>query len=326
MRKAERGKALKTLQSWAQTGATFVLLLALLTLGAPPAAAAHKALLVLVPAAGLPDLIQASTPNLDRLLAERGAIGLLNTRTAGGYTPENGYLTLGAGARGATSPSALLALNAEEALPSDGAGSAETGAVLFARHTGLSAPPGSVVVPGIAGIVADTQALDQEVLPGLLGEMLRREGKKVAVVGNADGGGVFVRPAALVAMDARGLVPAGEVGPVLLRRAPLRPYGVSADYGRLAAEVQRWLEVCDLVVVDPGDTLRLENYARWLTPGLQSLQRRQALEELDAFLGRFLPALARGELRLFLASPLPTGQAIERNATLTFFILAGDGV
>lgn len=331
MRKGELPKAFRVFQPRVQAGAALALLLAFLTLSAPPAGAAHKALLVLVPAVGLQDLLQASTPNLDRLLAERGAIGLLNTRTAGGYTAENGYLTLGAGARGATSPLALLALDAEEAPPSDGTGTgspkgAETGAVLFARHTGISAPPGSVVVPGIAGIVADTQALDQEVVPGLLGEALRRQGKKVAVVGNADGGGVLARPAALVAMDARGLISMGEVSPALLRPAPLRPYGVSTDYGRLAAEVQRWLEVCDLVVVDPGDTLRLENYARWLSPGMESLQRRQALEELDAFLGRFLPALARGELRLFLASPLPTGKAIERNATLTFFVLAGEGV
>ncbi|MBE3565809.1 MAG: hypothetical protein IMW90_08795 [Thermogemmatispora sp.] len=76
------------------------------------------------------------------------------------------------------------------------------------------------------------------------------------------------------------------------------------------------------------DYLRREGIPSAARPALvvpEPLQR-QALEELDAFLGRFLPALARGELRLFLASPLPTGEAIERNATLTFFILAGDGV
>jgi len=110
-----------------------------------------------------------------------GAIGLMNGRTAKAQQPEHAYVTIGAGTRAQGPVEAGYAVNSLE--PFEGA----KGFEVYMRNTNEPAPSAeSVVHPHIAAIIRANADLAYQVMPGALGEALRRAGKRTAVFGNSD--------------------------------------------------------------------------------------------------------------------------------------------
>jgi hypothetical protein len=222
-------------------------------------------------------------PNLVRL-SDAGAIAGANVRTRGDR-PSVGeaYASLGAGNRVSTGAVGVTAYDADAPLEGGTAGEVTA---RRSRTTFISA----VVVPRMAAAVNDADVGDAAG-PGALAEALGYAGRRTAVVANADTRSVDgtlrpAAPAALAAADAKGLVDDGTVDGSLLRSQLHSPYGVTADVSRFEDEVFDALSRSDLVVVDPGETLRAETYLPTQSPSRARRSRVDALRDTDAVLGR----------------------------------------
>lgn len=284
------------------------------------ASAARRAVLILLDGVGVKDLTGANMPNFRRLLVRRGAIAALNTRTAGQYLPENGYVSLGAGTRALGSPTAGLVLAVDELFGDEPAGT------VFRRNTGYAAPAGALVNLDLPHLLAANAAVDHAVQVGALGEALRQAGKKTALLGRADFGNTPSRLAGTVAMDGRGVIPLGNVGPELVQPDPGFPTGQRTAYDRLLEEFRRFYSQADLVVIETGDTARLNLTADWQLPAQNARARRRALGWFDGFLGRLASEVDWNRTLVLVAAPGPSAEAGAGEDYLTFVAAFGPGI
>ncbi|NLG78945.1 MAG: hypothetical protein GX492_03845 [Firmicutes bacterium] len=279
---------------------------------------------MLVNALSLKDIDPALTPNMWKL-ASTGAVGLMNVRTAKTLQDEHTYVTLGAGTRAQGPQEAGCAFNSDEIV--EGA----PAAVTFARNTGAAAapPPGSVVHPYIALIARTNSDSSYRIVPGALGEALRRAGKKTAVFGNFDTPGHLGRHAAAVAMDMRGVVDLGDVGRDTAIRRDDFPGGIATNTELVAALVRDAVTAgkADLVVVESGDTARVERYlaAGLLTEAAYEEARRLALSSADALVGHLLEFTDFTDTMLIVLAPTPAAREVASGHSLAPVIAAGPG-
>jgi len=283
--------------------------------GAPSDGARGRVVLVVLDRATMEDLKEMPLPPEMR----RGlAWGLMNTNTGGARNVENTHATIGAGSRAIATGAGMEAYNAEEMLHG------QTAAAEYLRRTGVSAPPGSVVHLGIAAVTGESAKLPYAAHPGALGEALRAAGLTTAVFGNADWLGTARRPAALLAMDRRGYVDAGDVGRGLLTVDPVFPGVLRTDYEKLWQAFSRSSQ--DLVVLDLGDLSRLDEGRKDVLPGVLAAQRALTLDRAGAFLGRVWESLDPDRDLMMIVVPTPPAEEIARGSTLSPVVMAGAGV
>ncbi|MGE5594145.1 MAG: hypothetical protein ACM3X3_10765, partial [Betaproteobacteria bacterium] len=288
---------------------------------AAAAPSARRVVLVLVDALSLGDIDEAFTPNMWRLVST-GAIGLMNARTAKTLQDEHTYVTLGAGTRAQGPPETGHAFNSDEMVEGTSA------AVAFARNTRAAAPPpGSVVHPYIALIARANSDSSYHIVPGALGEALRLAGKRTAVFGNSDTPGHLGRYAAAIAMDSRGVVGLCDVGHDTVMRRDDFPGGMVTNIELVAGLVRDAVTAgkADLVVVESGDTSRVERYlsAGLLTEAAYERARRLALSSADALIGRLLEFVNLADTALLVLAPTPAAKEIARGRSLAPVIAAG---
>lgn len=311
---------------WAPSPALIAaLLLAIFATGCPglagapaaPAAAPRRAVLVLLDGVNVEDLASANLPNFRRLLVQRGAIAAANVRAVGQYLPESGYVSLGAGTRALGGPASGLVLSADELYQDEPSGT------VFARNTGVTPPPGSLVALGLPELLELNGDADHPIVPGGLGQALRESGHSVALLGSADGADGPSRLAGTVAMDERGIVPAGSVAPELLLADPRFPTGRRTNYARLLEEFRALYARNDLVVVETGDTARLNRSAAWLTTDQTVRMRRLSLQRFDAFLADLAQAVDWDRTLVLVTAPSPSRTAVAGSNFLTFVAAFG---
>ncbi|MDP9388779.1 MAG: hypothetical protein M3Q48_12915 [Actinomycetota bacterium] len=284
-----------------------------------PSARPERVVIFGVPRLGLGDVGSGAMPNLDRL-ARQGAIAAATVRTlAPEPTTEEGYTTLGAGARVRADERAALSFAATDQVEAGTAGEA------LQRRTG-GRVDGGVVVLGAPATVRLNQGQHVPSGPGALGDALRRSGLRTAAVGNADvawqvGSERVRRPAPAAVMTAHGVVDTGAVGPSLLMRDPAAPFGARADRAAVVAAVEAALARAHVVIVDPGDIDRAAAFADVSTPALAAAARRQALAATDRLLGE-VAALAGPRALLLVVAVTPPGTEWR----LTPMVAAGAGV
>ena len=245
----------------------------------------------------LEDLLNYSGPLLSELLAE-SAVSLMNANTAGIPGTDGGYPTLGAGARLQGHNAVRLAFNREEGSKE---GKAEA---LYRRHTGLETPPpGAVIHPYWKNLVEENEQRPYPAHVGALGETLRLYGLATAVLGNADNDEPG-RQAVSIAMDSLGMVTLGDVGPSLLRDNEIFPYGISSDPHAYIVALQGVWQQSSLIVVEWGDSSRIDAYHGHLPRGRREELLTASLAEFDQLLGGILAHLDDQTL-LILVSPSP---------------------
>lgn len=221
--------------------------------------ASSKVVMVVLPAVSFEDLTSTDLPAIHKLI-ETGSVGLMNSRTAGRldakegeytdpkYTPESGYLTLGAGARAIAGADARQAFNHDEVVEGVPAWK-----VLQSRT--LTDPGNAAVVHiGIAKMQHDNAELNYQVTVGALGDALHAAGLKTAVVGNSDDDEIH-REAATICMDSKGLV----------------------DFNK---------DFADFTVIEFGETARLDRKRLDLMDRVYQRERAKALREVDEMIGK----------------------------------------
>ncbi|MCX8052435.1 MAG: hypothetical protein N3B12_01390 [Armatimonadetes bacterium] len=162
--------------------------------------------------------------------------------------------------------------------------------------------------------------------PGFLGSELRAAGVKTAVVGNSTIPGEWHCEAVAIAMDRMGLVDCGKIdSPDFTLRDQGAPFGTRSNLEMVVRELDRVLEECRFVVVDFGDTYRVDRYAELCTENQSTRLRESAIARLDYMIGRVSARLDFEKDTLVLLSPSPRISSDIDYERLTPILIRGPG-
>lgn len=291
-----------------------------------------RVVIVLAPYLRWEDVTPTSTPTIWSL-AKQGAVGDINarsrTREVGEpASPLEGALTISAGAWAVPSFSAAAAFEVNERYE------VGTAAEAFQRTTGEEVGDNRIVFLGMPMTQRLNEERSTEVMLGLLGETIEQAGGVTAAVGNSDVGYVTaeqrrVRPAALAAMDATGLVALGDVSPKLIREDPNAPFGIETDLKEFADALDDVdAETSEhggpaLVVLDPGDAYRATKFESQVSTSVAQEHRRRALSTLDQVVG--LASQRFADDTIMVVSQSTGDTLIDRPEGLGPVIIAGEG-
>lgn len=275
-----------------------------------------KVIMVIINRISLNDLIEARVPNIDRLIKENGSIGVMNTNTGGAKTPENCSLTISSGTRG-RAPSEIKGFNSWEVYLNNSADA------LLYQMSGTSLNSGSIGIFNLQEILSSNASLHYRVVPGALGESLKNAGLKSAAIGNADTVLGHRRHSALIAMDANGIIPSGDISSNCLTEDPLFPYALRTDYEKIFNIFKVHLQDNDFIVIETGDTSRLEDYKSILKPSIYKKHKQKALIRSDELIGKIIENIDLEKDLLIIASITPSIEMIQRGNNLTPIIIAG---
>lgn len=280
-----------------------------------------KAVLVVIDRITVEDLLHTDIPNI-RKLAGTGGIGLMTTNPAAGVSrlPENTYTTIGAGFKVKGGEFAGQAYNASAPFENGTAGEA------YYRRIGRRPTAEAVVHLGIVDILKTNSDLKYKFNIGTLGEVMHRAGKKTAVIGNTDIYKEVNRQGVNIAMDSMGLVDYGDVGDDILVNAPDHITGRKPDYPRWFHMFKELREKADLIVIETGETSRLDKMANITLENAVQQEKVKILQELDGFIGGLAGQMNLKRDLLMIVVPEPTFAAMEEQNFLTPIIVAGRGI
>ncbi len=287
-----------------------------------PAAAAEnakpKVVMVVVDRITVEDVTSDKYKNIQKLVS-LGGLSLMTVGTAGDYTDINSYVSLGAGDKFIGSALTGESYNKDETLADGSKADA-----VYRRNTGKDPGPSRVLNISIAATLKVNQKRYTGSTPGRLGTVLHQYGMRTAVIGNSDldPGEPANRLAVAIAMDDLGRVDEGNISRDLLVKDPRSPYGWRTDYAKLKTELDRVWDSSDFIVVETGDTLRVNEISAQLMKRMIEIHRDRAMREVDKFIGSLIPMVSR-ETMVMLVSPLPPAQAIREGARLTPLVIAG---
>ncbi len=231
----------------------------------------------------LSDLDDPNLPNITRLL-ELGSVGLVSPNCQKPRSENAVLMTASAGASCSGGSFVQEFYDAHETVP----GTRENALAAYEARTGRRAPPASAVFLGLGQAARAIGEDGRPAQPGLIGDALNRAGMKTCVVGNADLDPQEPnRAASVLATGSHGLIDVGRL------TAPLGPtdacgFATSAD--GLAGAVIRCMRDADLVVVNFGDSTRLDEMKISLSDAAYARHRAQMLRRLDALLGWLMAA------------------------------------
>lgn len=262
------------------------------------------------------DLINSHTPNLNTLLTRSGS-GLMNIRSKNKY-PSSSYMSLATGARVGTIENAGLSYNSNEEvdfvpglLENSPASSLDAG-YLFSLFTATNPPAEGVVNLFIEPVKKYAATFNPPYQAGSLGWEARQLGYRVAVLGNSDTLQVPNRNSVILAMDEKGIVPRGNVSQDLLEVNPGSPGGLQSNHNRIMDNMQRLLAVNDILIIDPGDTSRVEMSRENTADSIVVKQRKNAVGRNDVLLGRIMSSIDMEKTMLVILTPNPNKDMLNR--------------
>ncbi|MDK2836786.1 MAG: hypothetical protein PWP21_1563 [Thermosediminibacterales bacterium] len=269
-----------------------------------------KLIIVAIDSLTLNDLYFSQYNNLNHII-NNASIGLMNTRTAGNSTREKAYVTLGADNRGSALTGSANGYNLYEKIYS-------TKTIdMFIRNTGLIPSYENIVNPEIKKIKDINFYSEYGAKAGYLGEKLKENGFKRAVIGNGDLLNENHREIFSVLMDKQGIVDLGRVDRSLLIKDPLFPTGYRSDFQMLLETTKIYLKQSDVVAVQISDLYRIEQESESLFETQKNKFKDQILTEIDDYLGKLINSEEFDNTALIILSPYPSNEAIKIGERLT---------
>ncbi len=252
------------------------------------------------------DILNADTPNLDTLI-EKSGTGLMNIRAKNGY-PCSSYMSLAVGNRVGTISNAGLSYNSTEMIKKipnlylDFIYPQKSGK-LYALFTGRPYPPDGVVNLYTESIIKNARNYNPTYEIGQLGTIARDNNLTMAVLGNADSTHSLNRNSAILAMDEFGIVPCGNVGEQLIEKDSKSLGGVRSNHEALLENLEITLRHSDILIIDSGDTSRVEENSQNCADEVLEMHRRNALERNDRLLGEIIKRIDMAHTMLAIITP-----------------------
>ena len=170
-------------------------------------------------------------PELDAFFADAALADLAPRSVAHRSTPGEAYLTISAGTRATSDELVDGQVFSVEARAGDSAAGE-----VFQRRTGVT-PRGEFVALGWPTLDRANDRQPYDAVLGLLGERLRDEGFRTAVIADADGSDLpeptYARQAGLALSDTEGVLETGALGAGLTVEDPSRAFGLRLDTDRV---------------------------------------------------------------------------------------------
>lgn len=312
-----------------------------------------KVVMFVVDRIGIDDLTEENAPNIFKLISS-GGFALMNARLIHDFYGKGSYLVIGAGGRVTAGSNAGLAFNYEEFLTGSIGEQIKAGDIFFSR-TGILAPEDSVVNLYIEEMIKNSDNISSTSEPGLLGQTLKSENKITALLGNADSltparsvdttlfpeqeylGDLIPSPeeieaypsvveihreASCIAMDKNGIVPLGNVSANLSGVNPEHT-NVTTNYTRLVSEAGELLPEVDFMVVDLGQTSRVDEGSSYYTDKALDEARSAAIKNSDKAIGRILKFLDLDKDMVIVCTPTPSREMLSKGELLTPLVICG---
>jgi hypothetical protein len=266
----------------------------------------------------------ASMPTFHKLMRE-GATAALAPRSASVRpSAERGFLTLGAGNRGAAaneSSSAQLAYRSDEEV-APGVDAAR----MFHELTGRTVS-GAVVHLGVPELQGRQDSEYHGAVVGALGSALVASGKRVGVVSAADQT-IEIDDAhppsgasALAVVDEHGQVRTGVMRG-LVAAGGGGAFGVRTDRRAFREAARTVMDGSDVVLLEAGETLRADEFAKRAEPDRARQLRKLALGRTDGLLRDVWNAIGPRDLLLVIA---PSSSSADPQEHLTPIVAWGAG-
>lgn len=290
-----------------------IIFISILAPTAPASANQNHVLVCLIDRMNPGDLDPQDTPVLWSLM-QQGAIGLLNSPSAGERNTENTYCTISAGSRVLSSNDASLNFQADETINLEKAGD------VFARNTGITPQSQNLVVSSIVSI-RKNNLKHNLVMPGQLGDLLQAHGDSAAVIGNSDLPGYYSRAGVLLAMNSRGLVEGGKIDNSMVEPSTKMVY--QTNYQEIIAQSQRLDSA--LIVIEFGDLTRLNSMSNLYSPASFIHEKKRLLKQIDNCLRELLAKQKNKYQAIYIISSSPDKVALEKEDLLTPLIIVKPG-
>ena len=280
-----------------------------------------KAILIILDRTSLNDYSIYNLPNIKKLI-NTGALGLMNTKTAGSYSDASAYLTIGTGTRAISSSTGSLSFNTNENY------GYESASDLYTLFTGNKPQNYNIVNIGIQDLITASSKLNYKVTPGLLGNLLEKNGIPVYVIGNSDvktpDGISYNRFSALIGINKSGTAK-GDISDNLLVSDKNSPYFLKADYKKLYDKFLEYSKNGGFIIIDPGDIFRADEFSVYTSVDMANKYKQVALKNADEFIGKIFNSIDINKDLLIIAVPFPSNNDISTNNLITPLIITGNG-
>lgn len=243
----------------------------------PRTPAEHKVVVVVANRLVLSDFQDPSLHSLNSLYNNSSA-GLISPNCQGWKNEWSVMLTAGSGTGCRGGSFIRECFDSHEVVPDENRRAGD----VYTSRTGHKAVDGSAVFlnPGLADRA--NAELTRPIQIGALGEALHAAGKKTCVVGNADIAPLSPdRSPAVLAMDSTGKIDVG----LLASTNSKSDCGLCSDTDALTQAVDKGLRQADLIVVNFGDTTRLNEMKPVISDTAYASHRKKVMQGLDEFIG-----------------------------------------
>ncbi len=247
-------------------------------------------------------------------LIKKSSIALMNTKASGRNSEFKSYATVGWGTRAEASHNTSFFHNVDE----------DTG-VIYERRTGKKPLDHGIVNLDINKLIERNLNGEYGSIPGILGRTLGENGYRTALIGNGNTDDVQLTPAGLIAMDENGFIHSGDVGNELIEEDNTRPYGLKTNYKLLLDKFKGEYSNPGLIVIETGDTMRLERYRQNLDQETYEKHRTNILNEIDSFIFDIVENIDIKNTKLMIVTPYPSSEAANIGNRLTPLIIYEGG-
>ena len=282
--------------------------------------AQKKVYMILVDKISINDISPSITPNIYNMV-ENGALGLASSRTLRGQNNMDSCITIGAGNIARVYGTGIIGCNSDETVTAAG----KTAAEHYLSLTGYAAAGSEVLLVNLPEVVVGLSKESVSTIPGALGENLRLNNLKVAVLGNSDYDGDLLRTAVTVGMDATGQVALGDVGPDTLISLPHRLLNEGTNYSYLQEKLSMVKPQADLIIIELSDLARLEK-ADQAFPYLADNEKVQCLNQIDRMVGHILTEAVPDRDLVLLFPPSPAKEQLALKNKFLPVVAYGDGI
>ncbi|MDR5658104.1 hypothetical protein RH915_01245 [Serpentinicella sp. ANB-PHB4] len=253
------------------------------------------------------DLLKS--PKMKKLMNE-GSLGLMNTRAPGRQSDPKSYLTIGAGTRGEADKKTAEFSQLKKEISE-----------IYSRRTGLLKEEGAVNLE-INNLISQNTRGDYGAIPGNLGETLSQNGLSTALLGSNILKDSNFNPAGFIAMDQKGYIAQSKIEDQFIQIDPASPMGFKTDYTKLYDAFQKSYEKNNFIVIETGDTWRLDEYAVNLTEELYQQHKNKMITELADFIEKIITTPPKSTPVMIL-SPYPSNVYSEQGDRLTPILYFG---
>lgn len=255
-----------------------------------------------------------SMPQIKHMI-DNGYIGLMNTRVSGRNSEAKGYATIGWGTRAEASQDTSIFHNIDD-----------NASKIYTRRTGDILPEEGIVNIDINMLKELNSRGDFNPAVGSLGHQLKESSLKTALIGNSDTDERKNRAAGYIAMDNKGYIDMGATDEGATVKDINRPYGVKTDFNGILSIYDKVQDKASFIVIETGDTNRLEDYKKNLTPKAYNGLSEITLNEIDNFVKELVNTIDFNKTMIMLVTPYPSDKSAEKGDRLTpvVFYFGGD--